>query len=76
MESSHPAVTSSGTPLPAMRPASLQALMSVTRLPAFGATSSVQRTVPRSPAASHLGRVAQRGWAAACSDVNLLFTKS
>lgn len=54
VESSHPAVTLSGTPLPAISSAKLQALMSVTRFFAFGATSSVQRTIARSTAASHL----------------------
>jgi hypothetical protein len=54
VESSHPAVMLSGTPLHAMPPAALQALMSVTRFFAIGATSSVQRTAARSMAARHL----------------------
>lgn len=56
VESSHPAVMLSGTPLRAMSPAALQALMSVTRFFAIGAMSSVQRTAARSMAARHLRR--------------------
>ena len=54
VESSHPAVMVSGTPLRAMSPEALQALMSVTRFFATGATSSVHRTAARSMAARHL----------------------
>ncbi len=54
VESSHPAVTFSGTPLTEMSPATPQALMSVIGMLACGAMSSVQRTAARSLAASHL----------------------